>query len=307
VIGKTILEDLDLSILRKYIDWTPFFSTWMLSGKYPKILEDPVVGDEAKKLFADAQDMLDKLIAEKWLSAKAVFGLFPVKRIEDDAVVFEPNDANVALAKFHFLRQQGKKGRGVPNRSLADYLHPEKTDYLGCFAVTSGLGMETKLAEFQAAGDDYNDILFKALADRLAEAAAEYVHEQVRKNYWGYSTQESLDNDSLIREEYPGIRPAPGYPACPEHSEKVTISELLDLEKSIGITLTSSFAMYPTSSVSGFYFGNPESKYFGLGKIGEDQVASYAERKGITLKQAERLLSPNLAYSPIQTVATSVL
>ncbi len=306
VLGKTILDDLDLSVLRKYIDWTPFFSTWMLSGKYPKILEDPIVGHEAKKLFADAQEMLDKLISEKWLSAKAVFGLYPVKRIEDDAVVFEPNDANVEIAKFHFLRQQGKKGKGVPNRSLADYLHPGKTDFLGCFAVTSGLGMETKLAEFQAAGDDYNDILFKALADRLAEAAAEFVHEQVRKNYWGYSTAESLDNDSLIREEYPGIRPAPGYPACPEHSEKVTISQLLDLENSIGITLTSSFAMYPTSSVSGFYFGNPESKYFGLGKIGEDQVASYAERKGITLQQAERLLSPNLAYSPTPTLAISV-
>lgn len=305
-LGKTILDDLDLSVLRKYIDWTPFFSTWMLSGKYPKILEDPIVGHEAKKLFADAQEMLDKLISEKWLTAKAVFGLFPVKRVEDDAIVFEPNDGNLEVAKFHFLRQQGKKGKGVPNRSLADYLHPEKTDYLGFFAVTSGLGMETKLAEFQAAGDDYNDILFKALADRLAEAAAEYVHEQVRTNYWGYSTAESLDNDSLIREEYPGIRPAPGYPACPEHSEKVTISELLDLENTIGITLTSSFAMYPTSSVSGFYFGNPESKYFGLGKIGEDQVASYADRKGITLKQAERLLSPNLAYSPIQTLAVTI-
>jgi 5-methyltetrahydrofolate--homocysteine methyltransferase len=306
VLGRTVLEDLDLSVLRKYIDWTPFFSTWMLSGKYPKILEDPIVGHEAKKLFADAQNMLDSLISQKWLTAKAVFGLFPVKRVEDDAVVFEPNDGNLEVAKFHFLRQQGKKGKDVPNRSLADYLHPDKTDYLGCFAVTSGLGMETKLAEFQAAGDDYNDILFKALADRLAEAAAEYIHEQVRKNYWGYSTAESLDNDSLIREEYPGIRPAPGYPACPEHSEKVTISELLDLENSIGITLTSSFAMYPTSSVSGFYFGNPESKYFGLGKIGEDQVASYAERKGITLKQAERLLSPNLAYSPIQTLAATI-
>jgi 5-methyltetrahydrofolate--homocysteine methyltransferase len=305
-LGRTILEDLDLSILRKYIDWTPFFSTWMLSGKYPKILEDPIVGHEAKKLFADAQDMLDTLISEKWLTAKAVFGLFPVQRIDDDAVVFEPKDANLELAKFHFLRQQGKKGKDVPNRSLADYLHPDKTDYLGCFAVTSGLGMETKLAEFQAAGDDYNDILFKALADRLAEAAAEYVHEQVRINYWGYSTAESLDNDSLIREEYPGIRPAPGYPACPEHSEKVTISHLLDLENTIGIMLTSSFAMYPTSSVSGFYFGNPESKYFGLGKIGEDQVASYAERKGITLKLAERLLSPNLAYSPIQTLAVTI-
>ncbi|GAA0879956.1 hypothetical protein GCM10009119_29260 [Algoriphagus jejuensis] len=301
VLGRTTLEDLDLAVLRKYIDWTPFFSTWMLSGRYPKILEDPIVGQEAKKLFSDAQEMLDQMISEKWLSANAVFGLYPVQRKDDDVAVFEPNGEQVA--SFHFLRQQGKKGKGVPNRSLADYLHPEKTDYLGCFAVTAGLGMEAKLAEFQAAGDDYNDIMFKALADRLAEAAAEYVHEEVRKNYWGYSTEEGLDNDSLIREEYPGIRPAPGYPACPEHSEKMTIDRLLDLEKSAGITLTSSFAMYPTSSVSGFYFGNPESKYFGLGKIGEDQVASYAERKGITLQQAERLLSPNLAYSPAPIIS----
>lgn len=302
VLGRTVLEDLDLSVLRKYIDWTPFFSTWMLSGKYPKILEDPIVGEEAKRLFADAQNMLDQLIDEKWLSAKAVFSLLPVQRNADDAVVFEPNTENV-IGQFHFLRQQGKKGKGVPNRSLADYLHPEKTDYLGCFAVTSGLGMEVKLAEFQAAGDDYNDILFKALADRLAEAAAEYVHELVRKEYWGYSTAESLDNDSLIREEYLGIRPAPGYPACPEHSEKETIARILDLENTVGITLTSSFAMYPTSSVSGFYFGHPESKYFGLGKIAEDQVASYAMRKGISIEQAERLLSPNLAYTPSNLLA----
>ncbi len=301
VLGKTVLKDLDLAIVRKYIDWTPFFSTWMLSGKYPKILEDPTIGYEAKKLYADAQEMLDRMISEKWLSASAVFGLYPVQRKDDDAAVFDPNGNQIA--SFHFLRQQGKKGKGVPNRSLADYLHPEKTDYLGCFAVTSGLGMEIKLAEFQAAGDDYNDIMFKALADRLAEASAEYIHEEVRKNYWGYSIEEEFDNDSLIREEYPGIRPAPGYPACPEHSEKMTIDRLLDLEKSVGITLTSSFAMYPTSSVSGFYFGNPESKYFGLGKIGEDQVASYAQRKGITLQQAERLLSPNLAYSPAPTLA----
>ena len=302
VLGRTVFEDLDLSSLRKYIDWTPFFSTWMLSGKYPKILEDPIVGEEAKRLFADAQNMLDQLIDEKWLSAKAVFSLLPVQRNADDAVVFEPNTENV-IGQFHFLRQQGKKGKGVPNRSLADYLHPEKTDYLGCFAVTSGLGMEVKLAEFQAAGDDYNDILFKALADRLAEAAAEYVHELVRKEYWGYSTAESLDNDSLIREEYLGIRPAPGYPACPEHSEKETIARILDLENTVGITLTSSYAMYPTSSVSGFYFGHPESKYFGLGKIAEDQVASYAMRKGISIEQAERLLSPNLAYTPSNLLA----
>lgn len=306
-LGRTVIEELDLSVLRNYIDWTPFFSTWMLAGKFPKILEDTVVGEEAKRLFADAQVMLDQLIAEKWLTAKAVFSLLPVQRKGDDAVVFEPNNENVALGQFHFLRQQGKKGKGVPNRSLADYLHPEKTDYIGCFAVTAGLGMETKLAEFQAAGDDYNDILFKALADRLAEAAAEYVHELVRKEYWGYAVEEKMDNESLIREEYLGIRPAPGYPACPEHSEKETIAKLLDLEQTVGITLTSSYAMYPTSSVSGFYFGHPESKYFGLGKIAEDQVASYAMRKGISMELAERLLSPNLAYTPSKTLANQTL
>ncbi len=297
-LGRTVLEDLDLHVLKKYIDWTPFFSTWMLSGKYPKILEDPIVGEEAKRLFADAQAMLDKVISERWLAAKAVFTLLPVQRKQDDAIVFEPTGENMEVGRFHFLRQQGKKGKGVPNRSLADYLHPDQTDYLGCFAVTAGLDMEAKLAEFQAAGDDYNDILFKALADRLAEAAAEYVHEEVRKYYWGYSTEEGLDTESLIREEYPGIRPAPGYPACPEHSEKETIARLLDLENTVGITLTSSYAMYPTSSVSGFYFGHPESKYFGLGKIAQDQVGSYAMRKGISIQQAERLLSPNLAYTP---------
>jgi len=300
-LGNTTLKNLDLEVLRKYIDWTPFFSTWMLSGKYPKILEDPIVGEEAKKLFKDANEMLDQLIAGKWLSANAVFGLYPVQRVEDDAVVFDSNGKQIA--QFHFVRQQGKKGKGVPNRSLADYLHPDQTDYMGCFAVTAGTGMEAKLAEFQKDGDDYNDIMLKALADRLAEAGAEYLHQQVRTNYWGYSTEETLDNDSLIREEYPGIRPAPGYPACPEHSEKETIASLLDMENAIGITLTSSFAMYPTSSVSGFYFGNPESKYFGLGKIGEDQVASYAERKGVSLKDAERLLSPNLAYQPNLSLA----
>ncbi len=299
-LGRTVLKDLDLNIIRKYIDWTPFFSTWMLSGKFPKIFSDPIVGAEAKKVYDEANEMLDKAIAEKWLSANAVVGLYPVQRTDDDAVVFD--EAGNKRASFHFLRQQGKKGKGVPNRSLADYLHPTRQDYIGCFAVTSGIGMEAKLAEFQKAGDDYNDILFKSIADRLAEAAAEYIHELVRKEYWGYSPEENLENDSLVREEYLGIRPAPGYPACPEHSEKVTISQLLDMENEIGIELTSSYAMYPTSSVSGYFFGNPESKYFGLGKIGEDQVASYAERKRISLRDAERLLSPNLAYQPNLTL-----
>jgi 5-methyltetrahydrofolate--homocysteine methyltransferase len=295
-LGEKVWEDLDLSILREYIDWTPFFSTWMLSGKYPKILEDPVVGDEAKKLLADANSMLDEMIAEKWISARAIVSLFPVKRYEEDVTVLE--NGKETSFKFHFLRQQGKKGKGVPNRSLADYIHPEKVDYLGGFAVTAGWGIESKLAEFQKTHDDYHDIMLKALADRLAEAGAEYLHGVVRKELWGYSKNENLNNDSLIREEYLGIRPAPGYPACPEHSEKRTLFDLLQVEKKTGITLTDSFAMYPTSSVSGFYFGHPESRYFGLGKIGEDQVEDYAKRKGATKAQAERWLSPNLGYSP---------
>jgi 5-methyltetrahydrofolate--homocysteine methyltransferase len=295
-LGEKVWEELDLSILRDYIDWTPFFSTWMLSGKYPKILEDPIVGNEAKKLLVDANSMLDEMIAEKWISAKAIVSLFPVKRNGDDVTILK-NELETPF-KFHFLRQQGKKGKGVPNRSLADYIHPDKIDYMGGFAVTAGWGIEAKLAEFQKTHDDYHDILLKALADRLAEAGAEYLHEVVRKDLWGYSKNENLDNNSLIREEYLGIRPAPGYPACPEHSEKRTLFDLLEVEKKTGITLTDSYAMYPTSSVSGFYFGHPESKYFGLGKIGEDQVEDYAMRKGVSKAQAERWLSPNLGYSP---------
>jgi 5-methyltetrahydrofolate--homocysteine methyltransferase len=300
-LGRTVLLGLDLSKIREYIDWTPFFGTWMLAGKFPKILTDPIVGVEAQKVYDDAVLMLDKIIAERWLTANAVIGLYPVQRKEDDAIVFD-GDGN-EIARFHFLRQQGLKGKGVANRSLADYLHPTDQDYLGCFAVTSGIGVDEKSAEFQKAGDDYNDILLKGLADRLAEAGAEYMHAEVRKQYWGYAPEEALDNDSLIRENYSGIRPAPGYPACPEHSEKATISTLLDMESTIGLTLTESFAMYPTSAVSGFYFANPDSKYFGLGKISDDQVADYAARKGISLRDSERYLSPNLAYQPKLTLA----
>jgi len=291
-LGTTVFEDLDLNILRDYIDWTPFFSTWMLSGRYPNILHDEVVGVEAKKLFKEANEMLNAIISEKWLQAKAVVGLFPVKRNGDDLVLLEQD------VRFHFLRQQGKKGKGVPNRSLVDYIHPYQKDYFGGFAVTAGLGIEDKLEQFKAKGDDYNEIMLKALADRLAEAGAEYLHALVRKEIWGYAQNENLTNNDLIKETYSGIRPAPGYPACPEHSEKRTLFDLLRVEESIGITLTDSFAMYPTSSVSGFYFGHPESKYFGLGKIGEDQVMDYANRKRISKEQAEKWLSPNLAYSP---------
>lgn len=299
-LGETVFHDLDLSVLRKYIDWTPFFSTWMLTGRYPKIFDDEVVGNEAKKLFDEANKMLDQVIAEKWLQAKAVVNLFPVKRNGEDVAVLSKGVETGF--NFHFLRQQGKKGKGVPNRSLVDYIHPSKTDYMGGFAVTAGWGIESKLEEFQKNHDDYHDIMLKALADRLAEAGAEYLHELVRKELWGYAKSEILENEALIKEEYQGIRPAPGYPACPEHSEKKTLFDLMQVEKSIGITLTDSYAMYPTSSVSGFYFGHPESKYFGLGKIGEDQVEDYGKRKGVNKGQAERWLSPNLAYSPILQV-----
>lgn len=296
-LGVTVLDNLDLSVIRKYIDWTPFFSTWMLAGKFPKILKDPVVGTEALKLYNEANNMLDRVVNEGWLKAKAVFGLFPVQRSGDDLVI-DPHYTKDKPYIFHFLRQQGKKGKGVPNRSLADYIHPDATDYLGGFAVTAGLNIEEKLKDFQAKGDDYNDIMLKAIADRLAEATAEYLHLKVRKEYWGYSPEESLENEELIKENYTGIRPAPGYPACPEHSEKRTLFDLLEAEKNVGMELTDSFAMYPTSSVSGYYFGHPESKYFGLGKIGQDQVIDYARRKGVSKALAEKWLSPNLAYTP---------
>jgi 5-methyltetrahydrofolate--homocysteine methyltransferase len=287
--------DLDIQILRAYIDWTPFFSTWMLDGKYPKILQDERVGEEAQKLFTEANTMLDAIVAERWLQAKAVTGFFPVQRQGDDLFLPEQD------VFFHFLRQQAKKTKGYPNRCLTDFIHPTQTDYMGAFAVTAGIGIEAKLEEFRHQGDDYSDIMLKALADRLAEAAAEYMHERVRKELWGYASEELLDNASLIKEAYTGIRPAPGYPACPDHSEKRTLFDLLEAEKRVGIHLTDSYAMFPASSVSGFYFAHPESSYFGVGKIAEDQVKDYARRKGLSQVQAEQMLSPILAYSPSST------
>lgn len=299
-LGNKVLLNYPLEEIRKYIDWTPFFQTWMLAGRYPGILKDPVVGVEAKKLFDDAQRMLDQIIAEKSLQAHGVFGFYPAKRTAtDDVMLFKSEDEKTPFTSFHFLRQQNKKAQNLPNFSLADFIAPESSsvqDYLGVFAVSAGAGIEKLLEKHKANQDDYSDIMTKAIADRLAEAFAECLHEKVRKEYWGYEPDETLSNDELIAEKYSGIRPAPGYPACPDHTEKRILFDLLDAEKQAGIQLTESFAMYPASSVSGFYFSSSHSKYFGLGKIEKDQVEEYAKRKGMTIQDVERWLAPNLAY-----------
>ncbi|NQZ77697.1 MAG: methionine synthase [Ekhidna sp.] len=292
-LGLSVFEDFPLEEIREFIDWTPFFSTWMLKGKFPRIFENPTVGEEAKKLYEDAQQMLDQVIADKLLKANAVVGLFPVKR-EGDSV--EVLDQELSFT-FEFLRQQGKKASGLPNLSLADFVHPEDQDYMGGFAVTAGIGIEKLIEKYKAEHDDYKEIMIKALADRLAEAFAELMHQKVRKELWGYDTAESLDNESLIKEQYQGIRPAPGYPACPDHTEKRKLFDLLQVEKNTGIELTESFAMYPASSVSGFYFGHPDSKYFGLGKVAKDQIEDYAQRKGMKIEEVEKWLAPNLNYA----------
>jgi 5-methyltetrahydrofolate--homocysteine methyltransferase len=300
-LGITVLDDLDLNVIRNYIDWTPFFMTWQLSGKYPLILRHEVVGEEATNLFNDANALLDDIINSKKLTAKAVFGLFPAHRQQDDLILFADENRDKQLMKLHQLRQQSKKPAGQFNRCLADYIADKTSgikDYVGAFAVSAGYGCDDLVKEFAAQHDDYNSILVKAVADRLAEASAEYLHEKIRKEYWGYAPQESLANDDLIREKYQGIRPAPGYPACPEHTEKGLLWELLNVEENIGMELTSSFAMWPGAAVSGWYFAHPESKYFAVAKVAKDQVINYATRKGMTLPQAERWLSANLDYEP---------
>ncbi|TWX50653.1 methionine synthase [Colwellia hornerae] len=300
-LGVTVLDNLDLTVIRNYIDWTPFFMTWQLSGKYPLILRHEVVGEEATNLFNDANALLDDIINSKKLTAKAVFGLFPAHRQQDDLILFADENRDKQLMKLHQLRQQSKKPAGQFNRCLADYVADKTSgikDYVGAFAVSAGYGCDDLVKEFAAQHDDYNSILVKAVADRLAEASAEYLHEKIRKEYWGYAAEESLANDDLIREKYQGIRPAPGYPACPEHTEKGLLWELLNVEENIGMELTSSFAMWPGAAVSGWYFAHPESKYFAVAKVAKDQVISYATRKGMTLPQAERWLSANLDYEP---------
>ena len=285
------------------IDWTPFFQTWELAGHYPAILEDPTVGPSARSLFSDAQAMLRKIVEERWLKVRAVVGFFPANSdgAEDINIWTEDRSprTETPLATIHTIRQQMVKADGRPNSALADFVAPCSTglaDWMGLFAVTTGIGVDEKVAEFEAAHDDYNSIMVKALADRLAEALAERLHERVRRELWGYAPNEHLDNTAIIREQYQGIRPAPGYPACPDHTEKKTLFDLLGATERAGIQLTESFAMFPTAAVSGYFFWNPQSAYFGVGKIERDQVANYAARKGVDIKEAERWLAPILAY-----------
>jgi 5-methyltetrahydrofolate--homocysteine methyltransferase len=311
--GITILDDIDLAELSAYIDWTPFFTTWELHGKYPAILNDPVVGESARQLYADARHMLDCIIQERWLRAKAVVGLFPAVAQGDDILVYPPGEnpgsssrrttgavaRQSSLATIHCLRQQMERPPGRPNLSLADYIAPADsglTDHIGLFAVTAGLGLDEVVRRFEAAHDDYNAIMAKALADRLAEALAEKIHARVRRDLWGYAAGEALDNDALIAEQYRGIRPAPGYPACPDHTEKGELFRVLDATSAAGISLTESYAMLPAASVSGYYFAHPQAAYFGIGRIGRDQVEDYAARKGMSVEAAERWLAPVLGY-----------
>ncbi|GAB2575918.1 methionine synthase [Dyella jejuensis] len=305
--GLTVFDHYDLAELRPYIDWTPFFQAWELAGRYPAILKDEIVGTQASELFADAQAMLDRIIAERWLTARAVIGFWPAHSSGDDIALLPLPTGEKAGTKqqpghiLHHLRQQAEKPAERPDFCLSDFIAPKeanKQDWLGGFAVTAGIGIDQHVARFEAAHDDYSAILLKALADRLAEAFAERMHERVRREFWGYQPEETLDNQSLIDEKYRGIRPAPGYPACPDHTEKATLFELLDATANTGIELTDSFAMYPTAAVSGWYFSHPDSQYFVVGRITREQVEDYARRKGWTREQAERWLAPNLDYDP---------
>ncbi|WP_415891437.1 methionine synthase [Neptuniibacter sp. SY11_33] len=300
--GIHVFDDIALSDLQEYFDWTPFFHSWELAGRYPRILNDEIIGEEATRLFADAQAMLKDLVDQKLLTAKAVVGIFPANSVNhDDIELYTDESRNEVLMQLHHLRQQTEKVAGKANMCLTDFVAPKesgKQDYLGAFAVTTGHGCDELVEQYEADHDDYNSIMVKALADRFAEALAEMMHDKVRKEIWGYASDEQLSNEDLIAEKYKGIRPAPGYPACPEHTEKGPLWELLDVEKNTGMTITDSYAMLPTAAVSGFYFSHPESQYFGVAKISEDQVESYAKRKGMEMKEAERWLAPNLGYEP---------
>ena len=295
ITGTRVFAEYPLHELVERIDWTPFFRAWELAGNYPAILEDPVVGDSAKKLYADARKMLDHIVREKWLTAKGVVTFWPCRREGDDVVLYSDETRTREISRLYFLRQQIEKRAPRANMCLADFISPE-ADWIGGFAVTAGHGIEEHLARFKADHDDYSDILLKALADRLAEAFAERLHERVRKTLWGYAPEEALSNDELTREKYRGIRPAPGYPACPDHSQKPELFRLLNAGQNAGIQLTESFAMIPTSAVSGYYFAHPDAQYFGVARIGKDQVEDYARRRDVSIEQAERWLRPNIGY-----------
>jgi 5-methyltetrahydrofolate--homocysteine methyltransferase len=305
-LGVRALDSYDLGELARYIDWTPFFQTWEMKGRYPGILEDAKQGAAARALFKDAQAMLKRMVDEKWLTARAAFGFWPANADGDDIVLYTDETRKTRLGAFHGIRQQVARERGTPNLSIADFVAPVasgKADYLGGFAVTAGIGEEAIAARFKEDKDDYSAILLSALADRLAEAFAERLHQRVRMEFWGYAPDEIFSNDELIAESYRGIRPAPGYPAQPDHTEKGTLFRLLDAGRNAGITLTESFAMWPGSSVSGLYLSHPEARYFGVGKIERDQVEDYGRRKGWTRAEAERWLSPILNYNPVAVEA----
>jgi len=298
-LGVKALKNYPLEKLVPCIDWGPFFQTWDLAGPYPAILDDEVVGEEARRVFAEAKKMLDRVVKGRWVTANAVYGLFAANAVGDDIEIYADDSRSRVLMTWHNLRQQNEKGNGNPNLCLADFVAPKSSgvaDYLGAFAVAAGAGIEAKLAEFEAKHDDFSSIMLKALADRLAEAFAEHLHQRMRTEFWGYAGAESLSNEELIAEKYAGIRPAPGYPACPDHTEKADLFRLLDAERNAGITLTESFAMLPTAAVSGFYIGHPDSKYFAVGKVERDQVIDYARRKGMDLAACERWLAPALNY-----------
>lgn len=293
-LGVRVHESIPLEILRRYIDWTPFFQSWELAGKYPEILEDEIVGEEARRLFADAEKILEKIILDQSIQAMGVTGIFPAASMGDDIQLYDPIQQDSKLMVLHHLRQQVKKAEDQPNYCLADFINKPQdgkaNDFIGAFAVSSGYGVEELVNKFEEHHDDYHAILVKAIADRLAEAAAEYLHEWIRKIAWAYSPEEKWTNEQLIRESYQGIRPAPGYPACPDHTEKLSLWKLLEVEKHIGLKLTESMAMYPAASVSGWYIAHPESKYFAISEIGLDQLEDYATRKGWDMKTARKWL-----------------